>query len=51
MHLEFHHPEYRTAIITSPIEEIQERPQLRASLKTTAEGLSNALSIDAVPGL
>ena len=27
MHLEFHHPEYRTPIVTSPIEEIRECPQ------------------------
>ncbi len=31
MCLEFHHPEYRTAIITSPIEEIRESPQLSRS--------------------
>src|SRR5438128_10935916 len=27
MHLEFHHPEYRTPIVTSPIQAIQECPQ------------------------
>ena len=27
MHLEFHHPEYRTPIVTSPIQEIRECPQ------------------------
>jgi len=27
MRLEFHHPEYRTPIITSPIQEIRECPQ------------------------
>jgi len=26
MHLEFHHPQYRTPIVTSRIQEIQERP-------------------------
>jgi hypothetical protein len=26
MHLEFHHPSYSTPIITSPIQEICERP-------------------------
>ena len=27
MHLEFHHPEYRTPIVTSPVQEIRECPQ------------------------
>ena len=27
MHLEFHHPEYRTPIVTSSIQEIRECPQ------------------------
>jgi len=31
MHLEFHHPDYSTPIVTSPIQEIQELPQCRAS--------------------
>jgi len=31
MHLEFHHPDYSTPIVTSPIQEIQELPQRRAS--------------------
>jgi hypothetical protein len=26
MHLEFHHPAYSTPIVTSPIQEIRERP-------------------------
>jgi hypothetical protein len=29
MHLEFHHPEYRTPIITSPVQEIRERMDRR----------------------
>jgi hypothetical protein len=28
MYLEFHHPEYRTPIVTSPVQEILECPQL-----------------------
>jgi hypothetical protein len=28
MHLEFHHPAYSTPIVTSPIQEIRERPNL-----------------------
>ncbi len=31
MHLEFHHPAYSTPIVTSPIQEICERPQLSPS--------------------
>jgi len=31
MHLEFHHPDYSTPIVTSPIQEIQELPQRRPS--------------------
>jgi hypothetical protein len=31
MHLEFHHPGYSTPIVTSPIQEIQELSQCRAS--------------------
>jgi len=31
MHLEFHHPDYSTPIVTSPIQEIQELPQCMAS--------------------
>jgi hypothetical protein len=31
MHLEFRHPDYNTPIVTSPIQEIQELPQHRAS--------------------
>jgi hypothetical protein len=31
MHLEFHHPDYSTPIVTSPIQEIQELPRCRAS--------------------
>ena len=31
MHLEFHHPDYSTPIVTSPIQEIQELAQRRAS--------------------
>ena len=31
MHLEFHHPDYSTPIVTSPIQEIQELSQRRAS--------------------
>ena len=31
MRLEFHHPDYSTPIVTSPIQEIQELPQCRAS--------------------
>jgi hypothetical protein len=31
MHLEFRHPDYSTPILTSPIQEIQELPQHRAS--------------------
>jgi hypothetical protein len=27
MRMEFHHPEYRTPIVTSPIQEIRERTQ------------------------
>jgi hypothetical protein len=28
MHLEFHHPAYSTPIVTSPIQEIRDRPNL-----------------------
>jgi hypothetical protein len=31
MHLEFHHPEYRTPIVTSLIQEIQEHPEAHRS--------------------
>jgi hypothetical protein len=31
MHLEFHHPEYSTPIVTSPIREIEECPTLSGS--------------------
>jgi hypothetical protein len=37
MHLEFHHPEYKTPIITSPIQEIRECLQpLRSQVPATA---------------
>ena len=32
MHLEFHHPQYRTPIVTSRIQEIQERPGIPSIL-------------------
>ena len=31
MHLEFHHPDYRTPIVTSPVQEIRECLRMQAA--------------------
>jgi len=41
MHLEFHHPQYRAPIITSPIQEIQECGKERFPLEPTASYMGN----------
>ena len=39
MHLEFSHPEYRTPIVTSRIQEVRERIRPRSSATPTAESM------------